>query len=297
MFDTKVNTLLAVIETGSYTKAGEKLNLTQPAVSHQIRMLENEFDIKLFFRDKNKLKLTPQGKILVQYARRAAAVYANACQAIEDSKRETSHLNVGITPTAGETQIPQVLATLCNEHPGVHINICVNTIQKIYTRLKAYELDFAVVEGALPDDAVVATTLDTDYLCLAVSPVHRLSRAKTVSIEEIRHEKLILRSQSAGTRQLFEKHLGARDMSLSAFNVIMELDNVSMIKELVSMDLGITVIAKSACREECASGRLAIIPIENSSMVRQIDMVYHKDFIHTQLIETIRDIYETLKTK
>ena len=114
MFDAKVKTLLSVIETGSYTKAAEKLNLTQPAVSHQIRMLENEFDIKIFYRDKNKLKLTPQGKILVQYARRAAAVYANACQAIEDSKSETRHLNVGITPTAGETIIcPDGYGTLC----------------------------------------------------------------------------------------------------------------------------------------------------------------------------------------
>ena len=294
MFDMKVKTLLAVIESGSYTKAAQKLNLTQPAVSHQIRLLENEFDIKIFYRSKNKLKLTPQGKILVQYARRAAAVYSNACQ---DSKTETSHLNVGITPTAGETIIPQVLATLCNENPDIHINISVNTIQKIYSRLKAYELDFAVVEGGVPDAALVSTTLDTDYLCLAVSPMHRLARAKTVSVEEIRHEKLILRSRSAGTRQLFEKHLGARDMSLEEFNVMMELDNVSMIKELVTMDLGITIIAKSACREELASGRLAIIPIENSSMVRQIDMVYQKDFLHPEFIQNIRGIYEQLKAK
>ena len=283
MFDMKVKTLLAVIESGSYTKAAQKLNLTQPAVSHQIRLLENEFDIKIFYRSKNKLKLTPQGKILVQ--------------SIEDSKTETSHLNVGITPTAGETIIPQVLATLCNENPDIHINISVNTIQKIYSRLKAYELDFAVVEGGVPDAALVSTTLDTDYLCLAVSPMHRLARAKTVSVEEIRHEKLILRSRSAGTRQLFEKHLGARDMSLEEFNVMMELDNVSMIKELVTMDLGITIIAKSACREELASGRLAIIPIENSSMVRQIDMVYQKDFLHPEFIQNIRGIYEQLKAK
>ena len=153
------------------------------------------------------------------------------------------------------------------------------------------------MEGGVPDTALVSTTLDTDYLCLAVSPMHRLARAKTVSVEEIRHEKLILRSRSAGTRQLFEKHLGARDMSLAEFNVMMELDNVSMIKELVTMDLGITIIAKSACREELASGRLAIIPIENSSMVRQIDMVYQKDFLHPELIQNIRAIYEQLKAK
>ena len=60
MFDMKVKTLLAVIESGSYTKAAQKLNLTQPAVSHQIRLLENEFDIKIFYRSKNKLKLTPE---------------------------------------------------------------------------------------------------------------------------------------------------------------------------------------------------------------------------------------------
>ena len=84
-----------------------------------------------------------------------------------------------------------MLATLCNENPDIHINISVNTIQKIYSRLKAYELDFAVVEGGVPDAALVSTTLDTDYLCLAVSPMHRLARAKTVSVEEIRHEKLI----------------------------------------------------------------------------------------------------------
>ena len=78
---------------------------------------------------------------------------------------------------------------------------------------------------------------------------------------------------------------------------MMELDNVAMIKELVSMDLGITVIAKSACREEAAAGRLAVIPIENSSMVRQIDIVYLKDFMHPEIVEEIRKIYEQLRGK
>ena len=79
--------------------------------------------------------------------------------------------------------------------------------------------------------------------------------------------------------------------------MMMELDNVAMIKELVSMDMGITVIAKSACSEEAAAGRLAVIPIENSSMVRQIDIVYLKDFMHPEIIENIREIYEQLRGK
>jgi DNA-binding transcriptional LysR family regulator len=142
---------------------------------------------------------------------------------------------------------------------------------------------------------MVTTALDTDYLCLAVAPTHRLAHASTVSLEDIRQEKLILRTRSAGTRQLLEKHLEARGMSLAEFNVMMELDNVAMIKELVSMDLGITIIAKSACREECQNGRLAAIPIENSSMVRQIDIVHLKDFTHMDVIEAIQEIYASME--
>ena len=86
-------------------------------------------------------------------------------------------------------------------------------------------------------------------------------------------------------------------MSPEEFNVMLELGNVSMIKEFVTMDSGITIIAQRSCRDELASGRLAIIPIENSSMVRQIDMVYQTDFLHPELIQNIRGIYEQLKAK
>lgn len=83
-------------------------------------------------------------------------------------------MNVGITPTVGENVLPQVFATICNENPTMHINIRMSTIQKLYTRLKAYEMDLAVVEGELSDPELVSTLLDTDYLCLAVAPQHPL---------------------------------------------------------------------------------------------------------------------------
>lgn len=295
MFDHKVTTLLTLISTGSYTKAAERLNLTQPAVSHQIRLLESEYGIKIFYFDKKELKLTPEGAILAQYARRASAIYTNALQAIDDYHTGLNHLNVGITPTVGENVLPQVFATICNENPTMHINIRMSTIQKLYTRLKAYEMDLAVVEGELSDPELVSTLLDTDYLCLAVAPQHPFATKATVSLQDIQKEKLILRSRSAGTRKLFESSLSARGISLQDLNVIMEVDNVATIKELVSLNLGITVIAHSACRDDVNAGRLCAIPIENSSMVRQITIVRHKDFSHQAFIGQIQAVYHRLR--
>lgn len=294
MIDTKVKTLLTLVSTGSFTKAAELLSLSQPAVSHHIKQLEEEFQIKLFYRDKKELKLTQEGEILVKYARRAAAVSNNAKQAIEDSRRDISRISIGITPTAGENLIPHVLAAYCNQHDKMHINICTDTIHNIYDKLKSYELDVAIVEGNINNPSYKSILLDTDYLCLCVSPQHPLAGRSSVSLQEIKGEKFILRSESAGTRLLFENYLIGQFENIRNLDIIMEIDNVATIKELVAHNLGISVIAYSALREEEASGKLSIVPIENSSMVREINMVYHRDFSHINVLDGICQLYKKM---
>ena len=176
MFDAKIETLLEVISAGSYTRAAQRLSLTQPAVSHHMRQLEQEFGIHIFYKDKKELRLTPEGAILVKYARRALAVYRNARQAIEDSRICMSHIGVGITHTVGESCVPQVLAEYCNQTPGVHINIVTDTIKNLYDMMRSYELDVAIVDGQFPASGYTEVLLDTDYLCLVVSPIHPLAR-------------------------------------------------------------------------------------------------------------------------
>ena len=168
MFDAKIETLLEVISAGSYTRAAQRLSLTQPAVSHHMRQLEQEFGIHIFYKDKKELRLTPEGEILVKYARRALAVYRNARQAIEDSRICMSHIGVGITHTVGESCVPQVLAEYCNQTPGVHINIVTDTIKNLYDMMRSYELDVAIVDGQFPASGYTEVLLDTDYLCLVV---------------------------------------------------------------------------------------------------------------------------------
>lgn len=294
MFDSKAQTLLTLISAGSFTKAAQALSLTQPAVSHHIRQLEQEFGIQIFYRDKKELKLTPEGAVLAKYARRSVAIYNNAKRAIEDSRKQIKHIVVAITPTAGENLVPQVLAIYCTRNPDVHINIHTDTIKKIYEKLKSYEVDLAIMEGRIDDDSFTSVLLDTDYICLAVSPKHRLAKRSSVSLGELKKEKFILRSRKANTRALFENYLLNCSDNIKNLNVMMEIDNVATIKDLVAQDLGITVIAHSACREDELSGRLAVVPIENAGMVREINMVHHKDFTHTEILDEFRHIYNSL---
>lgn len=294
VLDNKIRSLLTVVRMGSYTKAAQELHLTQPAVSHHIRLLEEEFGIKIFKPDKKELLTTEEGAILIKYARRMMAIEHNTRQALEDNRRQAKHLSIGITQTAGENLMPQVMAIYCNEHPDIHINIFTDTIKKLYEKLEMYELDMAIVEGILPNSKFSSVLLDTDYLCLIVSPGHRFAKRKSVLLSELKEEKLILRPGSAGTRILFDNYLLNHGESIRNFNVMMELDNIAMIKDLVCLNMGISIIAKSACKEEEKAGKLIIVPIENANMTREINMVYHKDFAHTDLLEQFRRIYNHL---
>ena len=295
MIDPKVRTLIRVVEEGGFTRAANTLHLTQPAVSHHIRQLEMEYGLHIFRQDKKELSLTPEGEVLLKYARRMIAVERAARQAIEDSRRSLRHLSVGLTPTAGENRMPQVLALYCHEHPQIHINIVTDTINNLYQRMEMYELELAVVEGALPGEKFNSILLDTDHLCVITSPQHPFARRQSIQPAELKGERLILRSAKAGTRTLFDGYLQSCGESVQNFNVMMELDNVAMIKDLVGQNLGVSVIAKSACREEVRAGKLAAVPIENASMSRDIRLIYHSDFSHPDVLEELREIYERIR--
>ena len=296
MLDIKINTLLTLISAGSYTKAARLLSLTQPAVSHQMRLLEEEYGIKLFYSGRKALKLTPEGEVLVKYARRLVALDDKARRAIDDARRNIRRFTVGITTTLGEYLVSQIFSNYCAEHPEVSINFVTDTINNIYEMLSLGQVDLAIVEGGLPREGYTSVLLDTDYLCLVVGPQHPFAHRESVSLQELKKERFVLRSANAGTRTLFESHLRRLGEDISAFNIIIETDNITTIKELVNSGLGVTIMANSACREEASRGRLVVVPIENMNMPREINIVYHRDFSHTEVLAEILRIYRETRT-
>jgi DNA-binding transcriptional LysR family regulator len=292
MIDNKLETLIAVSETGSYTRAAQSLHLTQPAVSQHIKALEIELGIKIFNRTETGLKPTPEGIIAIRYAKRVKSLYQVERQRISDSKKNMFSLVVGITHTAESSTVGEALAHYAYETPGLRITIISDSINKLYEKLEDYEVDLIVVEGRNLDNRYSSLLLDTDSLALAVSAINPLSRKSMVSLEELKQQKMILRGADSGTRQLFEASLHSQGLSLQDLNVILEVDNIATIKDLVIKNIGVSVLAKSACLGVEKYNKLYLLPIEGLAMIREVNLVYPKDFGHTEILDGIVKAYK-----
>jgi len=291
MIDPKLETLIKVCEVGSFTRAAEALSLTQPAVSQHIKQLEKNLDIKIFNRSEGELKLTQEGEIVIKYAKRIKSLYNNMYRNLRDEKRQMTRLSVGVTHTGESNLLTEVLAKYCNEKAGLHLTIVTDTINNLYNKLRIYEIDLAVVEGRILDNSFNSILLDTDCLMLAVSNDNPLAQKSMVTLNELKKEKLILRLPNSGTRNLFISHLESNNVSIDEFNIILEVDNIATIKDLVRRNLGVSILAKSACLDELRKGKLALLPVENLSMIREINIVYHKDFEQIEMLSEITKIY------
>ncbi len=295
MIDKKINTLLTVCETGNYTKAAQILDLTQPAVSQQIKQLENELHVRLFNRSEGELKLTRDGEVVLKYARRIQMLYGNLRQALKDQKNKLDRLSIGITHTVESSPITEALASFSTQKDDLRITLITDTFDNLYNKLKTYEIDLAIVEGRIGNPDYRNDLLDTDSLVLAVSNQNPLSNKDHITLNELAKQKLILRLPSSGTRNLFTSYLETQNLSLDNFNVILEVDSIATIKDLVERDFGVTVISKSVLSEELRKNKIQAIPIENLSILRETNVVYHQDFEHQEIIQEFIRLYRNSK--
>lgn len=297
MLSVKLKTLLAVSEYRNFTRAAEQLSLTQPAVSHHINQLEQELGVALFTRGKGGLKLTAEGEIVLQYARRMAALYDRLQLDLARAEKQITKLRIGITHTAESNLTTEALAKCSGESRGFSITIITDTINNLYTMLENYEIDLAIVEGNTSSHSLSSLVLDTDFLVCVMSSGNHLSRNAMITLEQLKKERLILRLPSSATRILFDSTLRSLNDSLDNYNVAIEVDNIATIKDLVRKNLGVSVLPRSACVKELRKGKLVALPIENLSMVRETRIVYSTDFAHKEILQEITKVYqETLKT-
>ena len=256
MLDPKLDTLLLVAEKKNFTRAAQALSLTQPAVSHHISQLEQELGVRLFVRGNGDLMLTPEGETVLRYVRRMKALEKKMAEELQEAGRRLTRLRIGITHTAESSIVAEVLARYTNENPGISITIVTDNINNLYDMLENFELDLAVVEGRSTRPELSALMLDTDYLVCVLANTHPLSHSSMITLDEIRQEKLILRLPNSETRVRFESALAAIGESIADFQVILEVDNVATIKDLIRKNLGISILARSACMDELRKGKL-----------------------------------------
>lgn len=298
MLSSKLKTLLAVAECQNFTKAADQLSLTQPAVSHHILQLEEEFGVTIFIRGKGGLKVTAEGETVIRYARRMAALYERLKEDLSRAEGQMMKLRIGITHTAESNLTTEVLAKCSGGVNGFSITILTDTINNLYTMLGNYEIDLAIVEGHTSNHSFSSLVLDTDVLVCVMSADHPLAHNAMITLDQLKNEQMILRLPSSATRILFDSTLRSLNDSPENYNVTVEVDNIATIKDLVHKNLGVSVLPQSACIREIRKGKLIALPIENLSMVRETRIVYNNDFTRKDALQTITRVYqETVMTK
>ena len=294
MFDVRLQSLMKVVQTGSYTKAAKELSLTQPAVSQHIHSLEAELGVKIFEYANNKLFITHEGETVVKYAGRILSLESNLRRRLADDKMQITFLTIGITHTSESNAIIGALARYGEYRKNIKLRIVSDTNDNLRRMLKNYEIDIAVIEGAISDAALKSVPLDSDSLVVAVSPNHPLAAKQSVTLEELKNERLILRLAGSSTRTLFAAALAGKNISPDEFDVVLEIDNVSAIKALVKQELGISVLAKSTCVADADKKKLVLLPIEDCDMAREINIVYQKDFEYREVADDVLSFYRRL---
>ena len=288
MIDLKIKTLLTVAEEKNFTKAANKLNLTQPAVSHQIKELEDELQEQLFIRKKSDIIPTPIGDIVLNYARKFVAMHNKMLDDIKHNHK--INIKLGITHTAESNKITEIIGSYLINNPGLSVTIITDTTNNLYKMVENYELDLAIVDNK-KNVKLNYLPLDTDYLVCVVNNNSPLAKKKIVTLKELKKENLILRLDSSYTRKLFESTLESINESINSFKIILELDNIETIKDLVRKDMGVSILAKNTCIDEVNRKKLTILPIENLSMVRKNYIIYTDYFNYIDNVKELINHY------
>lgn len=294
LLDDKLETFIAVCEVKNFTKAGEMLGLTQPAVSQHIKKLEEELDTQIFLRKKGEITLSQEGEITLLYAKRMHALQDKMRDKIKSAKANIRKIRIGITHTQESGYMIEALSKMALAYENLNITFITDTIKNLYAMLENFELDVLIIEEKPSNPDFNFMVLDTDMLTCMVSIQNPLAQKQAITLNELKKQHLILRLPTSATRVKFASSLEAIGESIDNFDVVIEVDSIATIKNLVKKDIGVSILSKGACVKELQKKSLVALPIENLSMTRETTIVYHKTFNHVEIIERIAAAYHDI---
>lgn len=283
---------LAVAEQASFTRASERLYVAQSAISRQIALLEDELGEKLFKRFSKKVYLTPAGETLLLYARRIFQEIKNAKLEISGfSNLERGQVRIAAGLIAGMYLLPPALEKFKLLYPKVELTMVTGSTETLLAKLRHNELDLGVFTLPIQAPELQVIPLPAEEMVVVTSAKHpALAKKKSLNVAELEKHPLILFPQAAYTRRALDSFF--REAHITP-QILMEADNVELIKPLVRINLGITIIPLRAVREEVRRGELHYLTIQGRKLAREQGLVLHKaDHLPKVLAELIRLIRE-----
>ncbi len=291
----QMEALISLVEEGSFSLAARKMHITQPALTKNIRNAEDYLGASLVNRSSTGISLTPEGKVIYDYARRMIKLREEAKEKISALGINTGgNIYIGASTIPATYILPRVLSALRGHHPDITMYIKTADSEDVMNMVLAGEVEMGII-GKCPSNKKLKTReLWKDRLILAVPKKHKWSKTKSVVMQELFAEPFIVREKGSATRDFMENYLKEeKSVNLSQFNICAELGSSEAVKEAIIAGLGVSIISIHAVERELAQGLLTEIPVQSCRMERNFHLIYRHNFdfraFHKTFIDFLKE--------
>jgi DNA-binding transcriptional LysR family regulator len=263
-----------VVERKSFSQAAERLGVTQPAVSLQVRALEKRLGAKLLDRSGRRVEPTEAGHRLYRAAQRMLAIEGQLLEEVTGAEQGElrGEFALGASTGPGGTVVPVLLCEFAHEHPDLSVALSVSDTNHVIEQVADRELELGVVGAAPRHRGVVFEPFFRDEVILVCPAAHRFA-GRTVMLDDLREETLILMQEGAGVRQVIEEELRRAGVRLRDLGVRLERGLQEAVKSAVAAGFGITFISRTGVEAELAAGTLASARVKGLEPSREISLV------------------------
>jgi DNA-binding transcriptional LysR family regulator len=271
----QLESFLAVARAGSFRRAAERLALSQPALSQQIKELEGELEAPVFDRLGRRIGLTEAGRLLAEHAERILATVRGAKEAVRELRGlDRGSLRLGGSTTPGIYVLPSLLGRFKARHSGIEVSLRIGNTRQIEELVRSTEVDLGIVGGHIADrKATCVEARLLDRIVLIVSQRHPWSRRRSITPDRLAEACLLVREEGSATRLVTERALGRAGVTPAS---TLELGHTEAIKHGVLAGLGVAFVSRYAVRSEVGSGRLRSIPVRGLTIQRHFHVIRHE---------------------
>lgn len=276
----QMEAIIALVEEGSFSRAAKKMLLTQPALTKNIKNAEDCLGTRLANRSSAGISLTPEGKILYNYARRMVRLRDEAKEKVLALRKESGgNIYLSASTIPATYILPRALSDFNKANADIHIYIKTADSEEAMNMVLDNEVEMGVIGKHPLNKKLKADALWKDRLVLVVSRNHTWRKKKSVTLTELLNEPFVIREKGSATRELFESYLKkTKSISLAQFNICGELGSSEAVKEAVIAGWGVSVISIHAVSRELSQGLLCEIPIQGLTMERNFYLIYRRQF-------------------
>ncbi|MDP6948762.1 MAG: LysR family transcriptional regulator [Arenicellales bacterium] len=285
MADRRLQVFTTVARLLSFTKAAEALHMTQPAVTFQIRQLEDYFNTRLFDRTHNRISLTVAGELVKSYADRIITHYNEMDNEVRKLTGDVlGPLVLGASTTIGEYVIPSILGEYQAKFPDVSIRLQVANTEGVIHMVESNEIDIGIVEGPVNNKNLVSKVCWEDELVAVTPPQHPLAQSKTITPDKVLEYPFISREEGSGTREVIADYFAANGLEFSNLNLTMEFGSPESIKSAVASGLGVSILSVATLDKELKLGMLEKTSFSPAA-TRPFSIVYQRQKFRLRAIE------------